>query len=126
MHIRLTDVQQALIQQAIAAGRIKAPDDAAREAMALWEEREQRRAAILARIDAAEACLARGDGIAITPEAMRQLAQDVKQRGRAMLEAGAPPAPLMAHRLAAEAAAELDRFGITSPRRVAGSNGPTC
>jgi hypothetical protein len=41
---------------------------------------------ILSRVDDAVNSLARGDGIAITPEAMRALAQDVKQRGRARLE----------------------------------------
>lgn len=55
--------------------------------MALWEERERRRAEILARVDEAEASLARGEGTVITQASMRQLAADVKQRGRARLEA---------------------------------------
>jgi metal-responsive CopG/Arc/MetJ family transcriptional regulator len=42
---------------------------------------------ILARVDAAEASLARGEGIPITQASMRQLAEDVKQRGRARLAA---------------------------------------
>lgn len=53
--------------------------------MVPWEERERRRAEILACID--EAALARGEGTVITPEAMRALAEGVKQRGRARLEA---------------------------------------
>ena len=48
---------------------------------------EHRRAEILTRVDAAEASLARGEGIVITQPSMRQLAEDVKQRGRARLEA---------------------------------------
>ncbi len=48
---------------------------------------ERRRSEILSRVDEAEASLARGEGIAITQESMRQLAEDVKQRGRARLAA---------------------------------------
>ncbi len=58
--------------------------------MALWEERERRRAEILASLDAAEASIARGEGIPITNNAMDALARDVKQRGRAHLEAEKP------------------------------------
>ena len=47
------------------------------------EERERTRAEILVAVDEAEASLARGEGRAITQESMRELAEDVKQRGRA-------------------------------------------
>ncbi len=87
MEIHLTADQEAFVRHAIQTGRIRQPEEAAQEAMALWEERERRRAEILARVDEAEASLARGEGIAITPDAMRALAADVKQRGRARLEA---------------------------------------
>ena len=50
-------------------------------------EERRARAEILARVDAAEASLARGEGIVITQDSMRQLAADVKQRGRARLDA---------------------------------------
>ena len=53
--------------------------------MALWERRERARAEILASVDAAEAALVRGEGRAITQESMRNLAAEVKQRGRARL-----------------------------------------
>ena len=82
MEIRPTPDQEAFIRQAIDAGRIARPEDVATQAMALWEERE-RRAEILARVDEAEAALARGEGTVITPETMRTLAEDVKRRGRA-------------------------------------------
>jgi hypothetical protein len=61
MEIRPTPDQEASIRQAIDAGRIERPEDAATQAMALWEERERRRAEILARVDEAEAALARGE-----------------------------------------------------------------
>ncbi len=62
----------------------------------LEEIRSQRtliadRDTILARVDAAEASLARGVGIPITEASMRQLAEDVKRRGRARLKADNRP-----------------------------------
>jgi hypothetical protein len=50
--------------------------------MALWEERERRRLEILAMLDEADASLARGEGIPITEESMKALAEDAKQRMR--------------------------------------------
>ena len=58
-----------------------------REPLALWVERERRREEILAAIDQAEASLARGEGRVITRELMREVAEDVKRRGRARLAA---------------------------------------
>jgi hypothetical protein len=76
---------QALVRQAIATGRLQDPQEAAKEAFSLWEERVRRRAEILASVDIAEASIARGEGRVITEESMRQLAKDVSQRGRARL-----------------------------------------
>lgn len=87
MEIRPTPDQEAFIRQAIDAGRIARPEDAAMQAMALWEERERRRVEILTRIDEADVALARGEGTVITPETMDTLAEDVKRRGRARLDA---------------------------------------
>jgi len=87
MEIEPTADQLAFIQRAIEAGRIGRPEDAAAEAMALWEERERRRLEILSRVDAAEASLAAGQGIVITQDSMRRLAADVKKRGRDRLAA---------------------------------------
>lgn len=87
MDVDLTRDQQALIRQAIDAGRLHGPEDAAKEAFSLWGVRERRRAEILASIDIAETSLSRGEGRAVTEESMRQLAQDIGQRGRARLAA---------------------------------------
>jgi putative addiction module CopG family antidote len=87
MEVRLTPDQEAFVRQGIAAGRFQSEADAVAEAMALWEERERRRAEILAAVDAAEASLDRGEGIEITEGLMRELAEDVQRRGRARLEA---------------------------------------
>jgi hypothetical protein len=85
MEVEPTPDQQALIRDAIASGRLHRPEEAAQQAFSLWEERERRRAEILAAVDIAEASLARGQGRVITEESMHQLAEDVKRRGRARL-----------------------------------------
>jgi hypothetical protein len=54
-------------------------------ALALWEERERQRAAFLLTLDDAKASLARAEGRVITQESMRQLAEEVKERGRTRL-----------------------------------------
>jgi putative addiction module CopG family antidote len=91
MNVNLSPDQQAFVRDAIASGRLAREEDAIREALALWESRERSRAQLLANIDAAEAALARGEGRAVTEESVRQLAQDVKQRGRARLAAERKP-----------------------------------
>jgi hypothetical protein len=91
MEVEITLDQQALIRQAIDTGRLQVPEEAAKEAFSLWEARERRRAEILASVDVAETSLARGEGRVITEESMRQLADDVGQRGRARLTAERQP-----------------------------------
>jgi putative addiction module CopG family antidote len=85
MEVHLTPDQQAFVRQAVESGRLRRAEDAIQEALCLWEERERARAEILTAVDAAEASLARGDGRTITQESMRQLAEEVKQRGRKRL-----------------------------------------
>jgi Arc/MetJ-type ribon-helix-helix transcriptional regulator len=87
MEVRLTPDQEAFIRQAIEAGRFHRPEDAVAEALVLWEERERTRAEILAAVETADACLARGEGRTITPQSMQKLAGEVKQRGRARIAA---------------------------------------
>ena len=87
MEVEPTPDQTAFIRQAIEAGRLHRPEEAVREALSLWEERERRRAEILAAVDTAKASLAAGKGRVITEDSMRQLADEVKQRGRARLAA---------------------------------------
>jgi antitoxin ParD1/3/4 len=93
MEVQLTPDQEAFIRQAIETGRLHRKEDAVREAMSLWEERERLRLEILAAVDQAEASLARGEGRVVTQESMRELAEEVKRRGRARLasEQQTPP-----------------------------------
>jgi Arc/MetJ-type ribon-helix-helix transcriptional regulator len=87
MEVHLTPDQKAFVRQAIESGRLNREEDAVQEPHSLWEEREPTRAEILTAVDVAEASVARGEGRAITQESMRQLADDLKQRGRARLAA---------------------------------------
>jgi putative addiction module CopG family antidote len=87
MEVHLNPEQEAFIQKAIEAGRINDPGEAVQHALALWEERERRRTEILAALDLAEASLARGEGIEITPESMQELSQRIAHRGRERLAA---------------------------------------
>jgi len=82
MKVELTSDQMAFVRQAIQSGRLHCEEEAVHEALALWEERERARAEILAAVDMAEASLARGEGRVITQQSMRDLAAQVKQRGR--------------------------------------------
>jgi putative addiction module CopG family antidote len=87
MEVHLTPDQKAFVRQAIESGRLNREEDAVQEALSLWEERERTRAEILTAVDMAEASIAPGQGRAITQESMRQLADEVKQRGRNRLAA---------------------------------------
>jgi putative addiction module CopG family antidote len=87
MNVELTPDQRAFFQRAIESGRFSHEEEAVREALALWEERERRRLEILAMVDEADASLARGEGIPITEESMKELAEEIKQRLRRRIAA---------------------------------------
>jgi putative addiction module CopG family antidote len=87
MQVDLTPEQQDFVRQAVESGRFERAEDAVRAAIALWVERERRRAEILTAVDVAKAALDRGEGIEITQASMRFLAEDVKRRGRTQLAA---------------------------------------
>lgn len=87
MNVELTPDQRDFVRKAIESGRISGEEEAVQQALVLWEERERRRLEILAMLDEADASLARGEGIAITDESMKALAEDVKQEGRRRLTA---------------------------------------
>jgi Arc/MetJ-type ribon-helix-helix transcriptional regulator len=92
MEVQLTADQKAFVRQAIESGRLGREEDAVKEALSLWEERERRRLEMLASVDRAEASLARGEGRRITaPEEVKQLADDIRQRGLARLAAEQNP-----------------------------------
>ena len=86
MEYRLTPDQQAFARLAIETGRLHSEEEAIQEALALWEERERGRVELRATLDDARASLARGEGRVITTqESMRELAAEVRVRGRTRL-----------------------------------------
>jgi len=85
MEVELSPDQKAFARQAIENGRIEREEDAVKEALALWEERERYRIELIAAVEIAEAQLARGEGRIITEESMEELKESVKRRGRARL-----------------------------------------
>jgi Arc/MetJ-type ribon-helix-helix transcriptional regulator len=87
MEVQLTPDQQAFARQAIEAGRVSREEEVIGEALALWEKRERTRSEILAAVDSAEVSLAQGEGRVISEQSMVELADEVKQRGRARFAA---------------------------------------
>src|SRR5450755_4697143 len=87
MNVDLTPEQKAFAQRAIESGRLNSEDDAVRQALALWEERERQRAEFLLTLSEAKASVSRGEGRDVTPDTIQQLAGEVKERGRACLMA---------------------------------------
>ncbi len=89
MEVRLTPDQEAFVRRAVESGRFDRAEAAVEEALSLWEERERKRAEFLATLGDAKASLVRGEGCVITQQSMRELAEEVKQRGHARLAADA-------------------------------------
>jgi len=85
MEVQLTPDQKAFARRAVQAGRLRSEEEAVQEALSLWEERERRRVEFLASLDRSQTSLARGEGREITQESMRELAAEVRERGRARL-----------------------------------------
>jgi Arc/MetJ-type ribon-helix-helix transcriptional regulator len=85
MDVQLTSDQKAFARRAIESGRLRTEQEAVIEALALWEERERQRAAFLMTLDDARASFAHGERRLITKDSMRELAEEVKERGRARL-----------------------------------------
>jgi len=82
MEVALTPDQQALIRQAIESGRFRQEEDAVREALFLWEQRERSRADILSALDESEADEEAGRYADYTTETLPRLADELKHEGR--------------------------------------------
>ena len=89
MEVQPTPDQKAFIRNAIETGRLQSEQDAMQEGLALWEERERVRVETSLLIQDSEVSLANGKGRVITPESLLQMAEGVRQRGRARLAAEA-------------------------------------
>ena len=85
MDVQFTPDQLALVKRGIETGRFRGGRDVIAEALAQWEVRERDRSSILTAVDEAEGQLARSEGRPVTPESVRELAAEVKRRGRERL-----------------------------------------
>lgn len=85
MDIQLTADQKAFASRAVQSGRLHSEEEAVREALLLWEDRERRRISFLESRERGRAAIARGEGRVITEQSMRELAAEVRERGRARL-----------------------------------------
>lgn len=82
MEVELTPDQEGFIKRAIESGRLKSREDAVREALVLWEERERSRTELLAALDEAEADLQAGRYEDFTRETLPVLADEMKREAR--------------------------------------------
>jgi Arc/MetJ-type ribon-helix-helix transcriptional regulator len=86
MDVQFSPGQKAFVREAIATGRITSEEEAVRQALLMWEERERQRVEVLGAVEIARASLARGEGRRIASETeLRQFSEDVKRRGMARL-----------------------------------------
>jgi len=89
MDVQFTPDQKTFLRYAIESGRIQREEDAVKEALLLWEERERRRLELLLAVDKADASLSRGEGRRVTwLLGAQEIAEGVKRRGQARLDAG--------------------------------------
>ena len=84
MEVQLTADQKALIRQAIDKGRLAGEEDAVREALSLWEERERSRIELIAALEEAEADLEAGYYTEYTDATLPDLAEELKREARAL------------------------------------------
>ena len=85
MDVQLTSEQDSFLRRAVDSGRFARTEDALREALDAWVERERRRDEWLAAIDEAEAAVMDGDVFELSSVSVRSLADDIIDRGLAGL-----------------------------------------
>ena len=90
MEVQPTPDQQAFIKHAIESGRLHREEDAVREALSLWEERERARVEVRAALDEAEADLEAGHYAGYTNETLPQLAGELKHEAKALRDREQP------------------------------------
>jgi len=84
MEVTLTPSQEILIQRAIELGRYRSTEDAVRDAMARWEERERQRIDLTTDIGRAETELKSGWYSDYTDDTLPLLAEELKSEARQM------------------------------------------
>jgi len=84
MEVCLTPSQEVLIQRAIEQGRYHSAEEAVRDAMARWEERERQRIDLTTDIGRAESELNSGCYRDYTDDTLPLLAEELKREAREM------------------------------------------
>ena len=84
MEVKLTPSQEVLIQRAIEQGRYRSAEEAVRDAMARWEERERQRIDLTTDIGRAETELKSGWYSDYTDDTLPLLAEELKREVRKM------------------------------------------
>lgn len=87
MEIELTPEQDSLVNLGIEQGRLQRREDAVRDAMVLWEDRERARIELLAELEAGDSEPEENDIVLGSDEAVAAFFEDIKKRGRAKLAA---------------------------------------
>ena len=87
MEVKLTPRQEILIQRAIEQGRFHSAEEAVRDALARWEERERQRIDLTTEIGRAETELKSGSYGDYTDDTLPLLAEELKREARQMREA---------------------------------------
>jgi len=82
MEVKLTPSQEVLIQRAIEQGRYRSAEEAVRDAMARWEERERQRIDLTTGIGRAEMELNSGCYRDYTDDTLALLAEELKREAR--------------------------------------------
>lgn len=82
MELKLTPSQEVLIQRAIEQGRYRSDEEAVRDAMAQWEERERQRIDLTTETGRAEAELKSGSYRDYTDDTLPLLAEELKREAR--------------------------------------------
>lgn len=88
MEIEFTPEQKSHIDLSMEQGRIQSPEEAVKDALSLWEERERARLDLLAEIDAGDSSFEGGEIVFESEESIAAWIEGVKQRGRAKLAQG--------------------------------------
>jgi putative addiction module CopG family antidote len=85
MQIDLTPEQRSFIEYGIEQGRYQNEEEAVREALALWVDRERARAELRQSIAAGERSLDAGEGNTLTADTLGAFGERLKQRARSGL-----------------------------------------
>lgn len=85
MQIELTPEQISFVDLGIQEGRFRNSEEAVHQALALWEERERGRVALIASLDLAEQSLNAGEGETYSGSNLQELVDSIEKRGMARL-----------------------------------------